>query len=204
MQNVKALNSSENNTDEKEAKSFICYEDFGAKGDGKTNDYAAIKRAHDEANKRGLPVFGNPDATYLIGSTANSEGFCESIIIQTNTDWRGAKFIIDDRYVVFEGKEKGTEAYTYIFEVTPSEKSAIEPSTLIEKINENGGIFYGTKNIGVELECDCLFILLNGNHRIYKRYGGNQNNGSARHDVVLIRKNGDIDPRHLFFLNTPH
>ncbi len=194
MQNVKVLNSSEKNTAEKEAKSFICYEDFGAKGDGVTNDYAAIKRAHDEANKRGLPVFGNPDATYLIGSTANSEGFCESIIIQTNTDWRGAKFVIDDRYIVSNGKILGSESYTRIFEVAPSKKYATDSSVLMEKINKNGGVFYETKNIGFELECDCLLILFNNNRKVYKRYGGNQNSGSVCHDIVLVRKNGDIDP----------
>ncbi len=32
---------------------MIRYEDFGAVGDGKTNDFSAIKRAHDAANETG-------------------------------------------------------------------------------------------------------------------------------------------------------
>ena len=42
--------------------------DFGAVGDGVTDDSAAIRAAHAEANEKGLAVLGNPDATYYIGA----------------------------------------------------------------------------------------------------------------------------------------
>ena len=35
---------------------FVTYLEFGAVGDGKTNDFAAIKRAHDYANENNIPV----------------------------------------------------------------------------------------------------------------------------------------------------
>ena len=35
---------------------FVTYEQFGAKGDGVTDDAAAIKAAHDYANEQNLPV----------------------------------------------------------------------------------------------------------------------------------------------------
>lgn len=35
---------------------MIRYADFGAKGDGKANDFEALARAREEANRKGLPV----------------------------------------------------------------------------------------------------------------------------------------------------
>lgn len=35
---------------------FISYDDFGAVGDGKTNDFFAMKAAHERANELGLPI----------------------------------------------------------------------------------------------------------------------------------------------------
>ena len=37
-------------------KNFVKYLEFGAVGDGVTNDFAAIKRAHDYANENNIPV----------------------------------------------------------------------------------------------------------------------------------------------------
>ena len=37
---------------------FVCYEDFGAVGDGVADDFAAIYRAHEYANENHLPVRG--------------------------------------------------------------------------------------------------------------------------------------------------
>jgi len=74
---------------------YITYEQFGAVGDGETNDAEAIKEAHLYANNQCreynncLTVKGTPESIYYIGVS-------EIIYIETNTDWRGATFIIDD------------------------------------------------------------------------------------------------------------
>ena len=47
--------------------SYVTYEDFGAVGDGKTDDFDAIIRTHEYANENGLSVFANETATYYIG-----------------------------------------------------------------------------------------------------------------------------------------
>ena len=44
-------------------KKYVTYEEFGAVGDGKTDDYAAICKAHSYANENGLPVKANGNAT---------------------------------------------------------------------------------------------------------------------------------------------
>ena len=46
---------------------FVTYEDFGATGDGVTDDLPAICAAHDHANALGLPIRTQPDATYHLG-----------------------------------------------------------------------------------------------------------------------------------------
>lgn len=79
----------------------ITYEDYDAAGDGVTDDYAAIKAAHDFANSLAadgyinVVVRADEDATYYIGAH-NGYASGEQIVIKTNTDWRGATFIIDD------------------------------------------------------------------------------------------------------------
>jgi hypothetical protein len=45
----------------------VRYEDFGAVGDGETDDQEAIARAHAHANANGLPVEAKDEATYYIG-----------------------------------------------------------------------------------------------------------------------------------------
>ena len=46
----------------------IYYEDFGAVGDGVTNDFLAIQAAHAHANQCGHTVNGTAGATYYIAS----------------------------------------------------------------------------------------------------------------------------------------
>ena len=80
-----------------ELKKTVCYEDFGAVGDGKTDDFDAIVKAHDYANKNGLDVVTDGTKTYYIGSAALDEKTPKPAAkIKTNVDWGTSKFIIDD------------------------------------------------------------------------------------------------------------
>ena len=73
----------------------LTYEDFYAKGDGKSNDYMSIRATHEFANKLYInhgaivTVYGTKDKTYYI-----SRG--NKIRVITDVDWQGANFIIDD------------------------------------------------------------------------------------------------------------
>ena len=69
----------------------ITYEQFGAAGDGRTDDMPAVVRAHEEANRQNLPVRAKEGAVYFIANIARTAE------IRTDTDWTGAKFVIDDR-----------------------------------------------------------------------------------------------------------
>jgi hypothetical protein len=72
------------------AQRVVRYREFGAKGDGKTDDIDAIAEAHAFANQHGLAVKADEGATYYIG------GKNRTVVIQTDTDFGTAAFIIDD------------------------------------------------------------------------------------------------------------
>lgn len=70
---------------------FVSYESFGAKLDGKTDDYDAIYRCHQYANKNNLPVFVSKGKIYIKGTHS-------PIVVKTSTDLSRCSFIIDDSY----------------------------------------------------------------------------------------------------------
>src|SRR6476661_6026372 len=74
-------------------KAFVSYSDFGAIGDGKTDDFDAIAATHAFANQYHIPVKANSKAKYYIG------GKDRTVSIQTDTDFGDASFIIDDTNV---------------------------------------------------------------------------------------------------------
>jgi len=86
------------NVSPKDVSKFIAiglvrYSDFGAKGDGKTDDIDAIAAAHAFANLKGLLVKADEGATYYIG------GKDRTAVIRTDTDFGTAAFIIDIRHL---------------------------------------------------------------------------------------------------------
>ena len=75
-------------------RDYVTYEDFGAVGDGKTEDYAAICRTHEYANEHKLTVKGTPGKTYYIKDTKLGTDEVHVAVIKTNVDWCGAHFIV--------------------------------------------------------------------------------------------------------------
>ncbi len=72
--------------------SSVSYEDFGAVGDGVTDDFEAIYNTHIHANATGQKVLGKAGATYYIG-----DRFTKTIPVKTSVDFRGATIIINDK-----------------------------------------------------------------------------------------------------------
>ncbi len=152
-------------------RGYVRYSDFGAVGDGITNDSDAIAAAHAYANQNDLEVKTDNHATYYIGGKE-----CTAII-QTNTDFGTATFIIDDTDV--ENRNAP------VFRISSSLKP-FTPQT-ISSLEKN------QKTIDISLPQSCLVTVTNANTRRYIRYGLNQNNGSPQTDIFVVNKKGQID-----------
>ena len=153
---------------------YLTYEQFGAKGDGVTDDFPAIIATHKAANKKGLKVKATDGKTYYIGNTIGTA------IVQTNVDFGTAKFIIDDSNVSTEDR------IANIFQV----ESVLKPI----KIEGVGSLKKNQNNIGKTLPGRCLIEVVNDNHKVYIRFGLNQNNGTGQKEFFIADKDGNIDP----------
>ena len=150
---------------------WITYEKYGAKGDGVTDDLAAIVAAHEAANAKGLPVKAKDGATYYIG------GAKMSAIIRTDTDFGKASFIIDDTNL------ESIKSPVFIVE---SDKSPIK--TKCRNVPRKGD-----SSIDIKLPCRCLVSLSDNSRKVYIRKGLNRNNGTGMTEVLLVEPDGSID-----------
>jgi hypothetical protein len=158
-------------TESRPCAECIYYSDYGAVGDGVTDDFDAIIRAHDAANEAGLPVRADAGATYYIG------GADKTARIQTDTDWGNAKFIIDDRNV-----ERRT---SNIFQVPPTLPP--EQITTITSLKKN------QEKLDLSLQHSSIIVATDNNIRHFIREGLDRNSGSAQIDVFVVDKNGNVD-----------
>lgn len=154
-------------------KGWVNYRDFGAKGDGKTDDVKAIAAAHAFANEHGLPVKADKGATYYIG------GEDHTVEIRTSTDFGNAAFVIDDTNV----KNRNSSVF-----FVSSSLEAI-PLNDVTKLRRNQAI------IDVPLPGSGLITVTNANAMRYIRYGPNQNQGSHQTDIFLVSKEGVVDKK---------
>ena len=163
----------------------IYYKDFGAVGDGETDDFFAIKACHDEANKYGHTVNAERGATYYIGAKNGTQ----SIIVKTDTYWNLCSFIWDDKALP---DPADSQAYlSPIFQIAPSEpKYSLSGSTLPVKSLASGATAIEGFNPGKMV----LVLIYDNTERHYIRYGGNQNNGTAQKEILIVNADGTIDP----------
>lgn len=164
---------------DEEIGSYVLYSDYGAKGDGKTNDMNAIIVAHRAANATGAEVRADAGATYYIGAHS------ESAIIQTDTDWTGASFILDDSQM------DDSKRTVYAFKITTAQKSYGIADQLDGKTIAEGQTKLDVKLNGEER---AVLILTDENTRRYIREGVNQNSGFIQQEILVIDKDGNVDP----------
>ena len=166
------LSDSDSGDDQRaECEECVYYSDFGAVGDGITNDFPAIVAAHAYANLHGLPVRADAGATYYIG------GDNITAIIQTNTDWGDAHFIIDDRNVV--------NRFYWIFSV----QSTYEHEPLGLDYLPQGHFF-----IGRTFNQRSLVIVEDSTTPRHFRRGPNADAGSPQQEVFIVDVNGVVCP----------
>lgn len=149
----------------------VRYSDFGARGDGKTDDIDAIAATHAFANMHSLPVKTDTGATYYISGKARTA------IIGTDTDFGKAAFIIDDT------KVENMNASVFI---VGSSLRSFKPEG-ITSLRRN------QEKLDLTLAGPCLITVVNANVKQYIRFGLNQNNGSPQTDIFVVDKNGNVD-----------
>ena len=172
---------------------YVCYEDFGAVGDGVTNDAEAILAAHNFAASDGYKkIVGTSGKTYYIGSMSATAP------ISCNVDWTGVKFIVDDKVITTADRGRP------LFGVYGISSRSFTPhnSAAIKAINESGGIKNNNvTKIDLGLGYPAMLIVYNKSHMNYIREGVNANGGTYQSEVILVDAEGNIDPSTPFMLD---
>ena len=153
------------------ANGVVRYSDFGAKGDGKTDDLEAIAATHAVANQHNLKVKADEGFTYYIG------GKNRTAIVRTDTDFGTAAFVIDDTNV----QSRGAQVFLVSSSLQPFKPEGI---TSLKRNQEK---------INVALPGSCLVTVTNSNVKRYIRFGANQNNGASQTDIFMVNKKGKVD-----------
>ena len=152
----------------------LSYEEFGAIGDGKADDMAAIVAAHEAANAKGMPVRAADGKTYYIGKSG------ATAVIKTDVDFGTASFVIDDRELPLEKRAAP------VFRVD----SSAEPVEL----DGLKSLSRGQPTIDVALPGPSLIVVVDETTRQYIRYGRNKNAGFPKREAFLVAADGTVDP----------
>jgi len=145
---------------------------------------------------------GEVDTVYKNGQNLGS------IIVATDTSWNGVNLLIDDDAICnnyasnYDSKDpnKPTEPCNC------GRKHAYVDQPIFaldeygsEKVEQNWkgkltSLSAGATNIGFAPGRDMLVHLVDADKKIYLRYGANASNGNAISEVILVHRDGTIDP----------
>ena len=173
-------------------KNYVTYEEFGAIGDGITDDFAAIYKAHEYANEKGLSILGREGAHYYVRDI-RVEGEGKSAIIKTNVNWNGAEFTIDDRDFSIKADSDTKDQNKPIFIVASDyEKVRIEDREILDRLICEG---FGEKTTKLSLHFDypVMIIPYNSKHNVYRRRAYKSFRGQTMREVILLDKEGNVD-----------
>ena len=154
-----------------QTRGLVRYGDFGAIGDGKQDDIDAIAGTHAYANQHGLKVAADEGATYYVG------GRERTAVIQTDTDFGTAAFVIDDTDV--------DNNRASVFLVASNQSPVpVDGVSALRKEQEK---------LDISLPGPSLVTVTNSGVKHYIRYGLNQNSGSSQTDIFIVDADGRVD-----------
>ncbi len=158
---------------------IVSVKSFGAVGDGVTDDFVALKKAFDFANKMGYDVVF-PEGTYYIGNSATSE-----IQVKTNVDFTKATFTLDDASVGVSSSARNKNIFRVDSDSTRTYDSATSP---IKSLNR------GATNIGWAPGYKALLVVMDNTRTHFIREGENSDGGNPIKEVILVDEDGNVDP----------
>ena len=173
----------------------VYYSEFGAVGDGVTEDFAAIKRCHEYANENGCRVAADSGAKYFIGETCG-----ETVMVKTDVDWQDATFIINDKIIPPESKSRAVNVFT-IASDTPI-RTLGRDSLVVKELNESGIKAQEIKNIGYAPGYPALLVVHGNESTAYLRWGVHATGQpNPQRELIVIDADGNIDPDTPFLLD---
>ena len=164
-----------------EKRNFLDYKDFIS--NNRKDDFTAIKKTHDCANKYHLSVIVTKD-TYHIYKNNFSK-----IIVETNTDLNNSTIYIHDENIVNkeknDGKSYATGSIYYILNNNCIEETNVKLSNL------------GYQHTIPELKkyTPSYVTIENENEKVFKRFGSNENgSGTNIMDSFRVKDGKILDP----------
>ena len=164
----------------------ISYSDYGAVGDGVTDDYEAIKAAHDQANKTGQTVVAESGKTYYLGQHPTP------ITVKTSTIWTGATFIVDDSSIGPTDPAKSTAVFL------------IDRDSYATPVIGMTSLSKGQTNVNRVFDGPMLLYLVYDGQKQYIRYGNNADSGASQQEIILVDEYGNVDPSTPILWDYPH
>ena len=184
----------------------VYYSTFGAKGDGETDDFAAIKACHEYANKWGNTVNADAGKTYYIGKDTKGE----SIIVKTDTYMHGANFIVDDHEIEVHhtrpeqcNRDVNGECSECLTRGAPmfyfdNDKDDVDITKAMQQYLPIMGGYKESDNTtkfeNWPLDYDALVVFGSNERKVYIRKGANADGGDDQYEAILVHADGTIDP----------
>ena len=177
-----------------ENKRVVTYEEFGAVGDGVTDDFAAMLATHEYANENGLSVMATKGKSYYIGN--KTEG--KSIPVKTNVNWNGATLVFDDSKILthkrcgcIDCKMRSAPVFTVV--------SSLPAVSVLDAVKANLPINSSFDGVGTRkfenwpLDYDAIVHIGSAERKVFIRMGANADNGDNINEILLVHKDGTID-----------
>lgn len=165
---------------EKKKLGYTTYDEFGALGDGITDDYISIKKCHDYANEYNLNV------KCLSGKTYYLDNVIEPIIVKTSIDFNGSSVVINENNIG-EYTENGFTRNNDVYKIVSKHEPIVINNLTGIEINTNTRVIPQLAGHG-----KCLVDVINTTKKQFIRKGSNADTGYNQTDQFIIDNDGNV------------
>ncbi len=167
--------------------SKVYYSQFGAVGDGETDDYRAMYDAHVYANQCGQTVYADEGKNYYVHVFEHG-----SIPVKTDVYLGDAKITIDDT-----GSKVYAQRGNALFRLDKDNPMVVYNESQIQQLFGDVSLTRGQTEIPWLVDyivAESMIRFTNAYHKDYVRNGGNLDSGYNRTDAIVVGVDGRVDP----------